>query len=1339
MDMATEGKPTGSGEKGRVESTPSKKLSKMEKKTTVEKVFDQDPEALEQMLVTKREGLNEEIRKLRLKTERKLVAKKKHKEVLDEFVEETEKKAKRILEGGGSEVERYQKLEELKEKRTEELQKKMEEWKKSEGETEDKEFKKSAKKVEDKDVKAAAQQLVEGMISLTDKVSRLEKKAGEVEKAKVRFDQSRSAVARMRLKNRMGEFVDQYNEVSADTNRLLVQVDTLELEELALANMEYDYQLKIESLIKDSQKEVGGMKQVVELEDKIKLLETRSDVKGVQAGEDDLKKTVKQIDQLKEKNKISEEVAETMKQKLLKLRETDLRKEQISTREASRAAQAIRAKGKEVPKGTNEQLAEFLRNNPGMEKLPEKEQRELAWLEDPTVRRILDEIGVTEDHQPPAQLADEWMRRVERDPGSTDEAVEVIELANGFMDGDFTKIWNRYAKAVESPFRPDRLLDDAKREIVMKSLERIKREGKDAKKAVTDADVREWVLEQMNRVIAGGEEATGYSARQFISEVSGILEKKDLQFDEIIDDMTRNVKKGSDIRSRSGAELDDETHYLLIESRGLFEEVDGADYQILSEIGKNTHIDRADDDFRDEIGAAIVIHELSNAYGRSGSVEDMMRISSGVDTEKFAWVLEMKSPERRVEGRLKFYEVDVDPNTNKRKVLDRGDFEDGVFNEETIKQIHTAEISKGGLSVVVKKPDGSMETIGFDDFENLLQVQEDKVSIQTGDMLDIMNQERFAVGSLSRRKGVKDKFEKESVREAISYSMGLVDVDGEVNWDKVQDLIVAKYGQGASFELTSRVGENLARDSKRVRMKVVMSRVGDKVMAPHTEMPREVPIEVGGVTTYLGGVREDNKGFDDMMNEYKMNYKLADGIWGVTGLAAGHWSKDHSGECKDWHMKVIHFIKYVQMYGIGPPHLRKAVNLDFHDFITRRKGDIIPELYGDHTMTDESLPKGFEIHDAKMHRKELIKMLVEDRDGYVMSRQRMLDIFGHEDVEKIVKPMLMEKAKHLWGGPKAEMIVNRHWKAITEINWKSVIEGGEDMGDSVTVGFKGLSTWVKKHYRYADLNWGKGGKSGDNTWAQRWYKEMQYLMSAEKFRGGMMGWLIAKPKSPEAIMEATSAAGWYGQTDQNRKNALMLQAYREYFGSVGAGWAPWGLKTVEADPYSLSAKDPKTDQWDGSIRYGEKTVTTGRCLAKEERGIGPLDSNQFAEIVEQMQRAGKLTANVAHELHGRVAEAGWVQEWISSKVDRWPPGLKQGAKFINFALLGGHVPSSKHLPILKFLPWEIYAGGRMAGIVGWIWKKIRQWVVDTWAVRREIRQEMLKTAGEQVASIAKVD
>ena len=190
--------------------------------------------------------------------------------------------------------------------------------------------------------------------------------------------------------------------------------------------------------------------------------------------------------------------------------------------------------------------------------------------------------------------------------------------------------------------------------------------------------------------------------------------------------------------------------------------------------------------------------------------------------------------------------------------------------------------------MVITKPDGSSETIGVDDFENLLTVKDRGVSVKTGDLLDIMNQERFAVGSLSRRKSVKDKFEKESVREAITHSMGLVDVDGEVDWDKVQELVVAKYGEGASFKLKSRGGEDLdlTNDSKRVRLKMVMNRVGDKVMAPHMEMSqeRQVVIEKDKAgnptkTTYLGGVREDNKGFDDMMNEYKMTYKLADGIW----------------------------------------------------------------------------------------------------------------------------------------------------------------------------------------------------------------------------------------------------------------------------------------------------------------------------------------------------------------------------------------------------------------------------------------------------------------------------
>ena len=71
------------------------------------------------------------------------------------------------------------------------------------------------------------------------------------------------------------------------------------------------------------------------------------------------------------------------------------------------------------------------------------------------------------------------------------------------------------------------------------------------------------------------------------------------------------------------------------------------------------------------------------------------------------------------------------------------------------------------------------------------------------------------------------------------------------------------------------------------------------------------------------------------------------------------------------------------------------------------------------------------------------------------------------------------------------MIVNRHSKHLKQIDWKDQIRGEHNLSEGEMKGFKGLSNWVKRHYRYSELNWGKGGKSGDNTWSQRWYKEMQ--------------------------------------------------------------------------------------------------------------------------------------------------------------------------------------------------------------------------------------------------------
>ena len=932
----------------------------------------------------------------------------------------------------------------------------------------------------------------------------------------------------------------------------------------------------------------------------------------------------------------------------------------------------------------------------------------------------------------------DMVKRLESITEDIDESVDLLHAASFIANGEYKrakstlKTFEKWRVAAESPMDPEVMLEGAKREIVKVALERIALEGPRAEIAVTNRDVKDWVMEQMNKVVSGGEESTSYSARQYLMDVAGILEKSDLHFDKTIEQMTDQIEGGQINLSpyRRNIEIGNEEVELLVRLR------DG------------NHVDRANDDFRDEISATIIVHEIGNHYERSGGAEDMVRIQGAISTEQIPKVLKMESVGKEIKGKLGFYEVEMvkdkeDRETNRRRVLGRGEFNDSALGKEEIDRMHTAEVNKGFLNLVVYKDGREVEVIDASNFENLLSVEEDGVKITAGDVLDIMNQERFANPVLSRQTNIREKAEKEVVREAIMKNMGLVDIDGNINRERVIELLKARHGhgEGITFKLKNSRGEVVNLDHARAKMTMV--KVGEKMMNYTGGQESRVKLE-GGLEMALGGIREDRDSFGDMFNEYKMQYKLAQGVWNFTGLASAHWDKAFDGHTKDWHTKILHYIRYAQMYGIGPAHLRSHANLDYGDFITRRMKDINPELFGKQILTGK---KG---ESFEFERKEIMKLVMKDRDGMFMSRQRFLDIYGRYkqlidngnggEADEFLRDMLEEKMIYRFGKTKGKILMDKHWKDIKKIDWGGVIDGGlngSEVPDGEKTGFVGLYWYMKQNYTYSNLKWGSGGQSADTTWGQRLYKEAQYLLSADKYRGAMLAWLTKNYNSPDAMIEAISAPGYYGQSDSNRKSQLLLRKWKEYMTTVGAGINPLAtLETVKVDRDSNFAKiDEKksAERWDGTLDYETETLGVGNCLAKRERKLkNPYSYSQVSEVIDQFARAGKLMPDAHHDIMGELVGFANPVDKLYHQIDKIPFGLGNLVKIPLYPLIGGfHWKDVKVFGVTLFKDWA------PAGVLRWLLKKMWKWVTDTWEVRREIKQGAMQGLGESLKGTVK--
>jgi len=1318
---------------GGVESTASgqeavKAVVDLKSNELEEVVKKESVEAVKKRLQQAKEKLEKTARKIKQDLGEKLAVGGKHKEELDKFIESIEGEARKIQGRNISDGEKFSDLEELKEKKKEELRKKIENWRKAEEKIDDNELKKRAGGEEDKKIRERAERVVNRIIELKKEIKDLDALKNNVEKAKREIESDSNQRTEQELKTAVVSFTEKYNEIAGgmrgiakETQEMAREIEKLGGRATDYSGLEYSLEEKINRTIRERQAKLSGAKKAIDLKDKVKLFKVRAfgSQADIELTDRELDQILLEIGQAEGKGEISESLAKKMEADITKAmkRVGVLRKarEKVQKGEEKEDIEI----GKEERKKMKERLKEY--------GLPAADQERLMKLSGGDYEELNKIIGAGDDV---VKNTDATSRGMEGDPEDIDHRIEVMRA---IVNGNFLENYTSWRKTVESQFRPERMLDDAKREIIATAVHRLETKG--GERAIIEEDVEAWVLEKFSRVIAGGEESTGYSARQFLAEISGILEAKDLDFEGLLKRDNQQIE---------GSRL---------EKDFINEYTEGIKKSFGDDDGE--HVIRASNDFREQMTAVIVINELRNAYDRSVSPEDMMRISGVAKTDQMAWAMDLESTKKEVSGRLAFYEVEVDAETGLRKTLSLKDFNDEKLTNSVIDQLHTAEINKGGVKMVIEAK-GKRFEIKPSDFDKLLQIEDQELSVQTGDVMDILNQGRFANGVLSSRSQVSDKMKKEVVREVMMVGLGLVDIDGEINTERIEKLVKIRYDdKNASLKLYSAAtGENLTGKKRQVRLRMIMEKVGDNPRIKHAVSGEKVlKLREGKddeISMVIGGVREAGHSLDDMENEYKMVFKLAEGMWNFTGLSIAHWDKQHLGDNKDWHRKILHFVKYAHMFGIGPGHLREHVGIDYHDFVTRRLSEIVPELFDKSIILKCKNGKEVKGTDA-FERKELVRLLVKDRDGFFLSRQRMLDMFGrYREWEnekkgkgkKWLRNILEEKAQYRFGKHKGTRLVNKHWDDMAEFDWtKSLKRDGrliemegvpKEKVKEETRGFRGIYWFAKKQYNYANLSWGRGKRPTDNIWSQRLYKEAQYIFSGDKTRAAWIPWLAGNPESINGLIQVIKMSGWYDQADLNRKGQLMLGKWHEYFTNR---WVP--IKTAKMDMHhnnTLEDEDKPVDDWDGTLNYEKETIALGACLARK-RGLRPYTAGQFAEVVNQMQRAGVFTPLYANEIRRQVSELGGYTEAIDTQVDKIKPGIVRAPlKLLKSLILGSNVNKEKLGALGALWFWD---EKRFPGVFGILWKLIDIIWSDFRRSLGDILRGMVKKTEEQIGEAFK--
>lgn len=879
----------------------------------------------------------------------------------------------------------------------------------------------------------------------------------------------------------------------------------------------------------------------------------------------------------------------------------------------------------------------------------------------------------------------EWMERV---------GMPVIEGGSGAgaikdLLANFGLVFGQYREAARAyPLGPEAILLDARREILQIAIDKASERG--GKIEVKEEDMEEWMMERLQEVINVDQEGAAYYARQNLMPVYAVLAAKELKFGEILKGLISLNDSQLERLRHLGVDEDGlrRIQTSLREHREYWQEGEESKEQ------GTGHVDAVSTDLKERIAAAMIWNDARVAYGMStlASYEPLMRRLKLVDVGS---VLELRGKRIRIKGRVGFTLTKTRKPWSRRWLGDKKhDWEEARTVEHDYDDTHTEVIADEAM-LELRIDGGKWETKSLASLENLLAIDEE-VALQVATSLDLINQERIFDRILRRNEDMAEAGRFELTRQSILVELGAIDVDGRINKEVLEKLIIAQYRADKGVEpkkvevrFRGRKSGKLieGREEDLLRAHLIVEEYGQ----PNKRM-KKVALkkgEEGKGFEYLIGYKRDEKtkkyvkcsadeaeifrtvaweeDFADIDREFSWARKLSEGIWRLFGVASAQ-DKDFSGNTLDWHTKILQFPRYCKMYGIGAILLREVVSTEYTDFITRRLTELFPGLKPNKKMFEEIFKErtGWREKKKKTRKKEIalaVDLLLKDFNGFFMSRDRLLKMFevyhdlkankGEQEAERFIRERLLSSASYIFGRSHGEMFVNRVWDDLLRLDWGKMLSSDDRQslaaeGESLT-GLNGLYWLIREEYFYKKFNWKK-------AWNERPYKEGQYTVAADASRKAMIGWINGDgPKKFEALKAPILAAAWYGMRDVTTKGKQMAKQVVKYFSQHILG-----IVVPERDDWDWTNVSPEEkeeffDPIDGTLDKNYLAEYKGPFwmpAAQDYHNYSvkmSLDDKKF--LVNRM--AGSMMLRTDEDYHELMADTTGLGDWLPYRPAVW--------------------------------------------------------------------------------------
>ena len=760
------------------------------------------------------------------------------------------------------------------------------------------------------------------------------------------------------------------------------------------------------------------------------------------------------------------------------------------------------------------------------------------------------------------------------------------------------------------PFGPETILLDARREIAEIAVNRAK--DREDVIQVTETDVHDWIMHKMEDIIRTSEEGTSQAVQGHLQPIFAVLAAKDLKMKEIFKDISNMP--------------DEQVRQLELRGvRGLRKLKDKLSGKTITWEDEE-HVSSVSQKEREETASSLTMISAGIAYGHStlSSFEPLMR---RLTPAEIGHVLELVGRKTRIKGGLGFYRVKTEKTWTRRWLGDK--LKSLGKGSEVVKMDGDTKTEMIAEEMVLKvdgKKVASMESL-----ESMLEI-EDEIAMRVHTYFNQQNQERNFQRIMHRNDEMADHGRYELTRQAILMEMGVVDLDGRVNFKKIKELAAEKEGKDvgdikigfegkiSDAEITEE--DFRSRKGNELRAQLVVEeyeeefeetkRVIKEGEKPSGELLQGYIIvgegddrEVKSIDKVEGKTEKDAdffrvKGWDEHKLAWEEKTEELDGVflwarslsessWRVLGLASAQ-DKDFGGNTLDWHTKILQLPRYSKMYGIGATFLREVVSTEYRDFITMRLG----ELFGKDHQADKDMfekvlkdevwgliGKKQKQKDRKNLINEALGLLVVDYNGFFMSRDRIFKLFevyegikekqNEAAADEFMRDRLVSQFSYKYGRPHGEMRANKVFQNIKELDYsKKLGKETDGLTDDEKTGFEGLFRMIKLKYDYKDFGWGK-------TWGERPFKEAQYTVAADGVRGAMLGWITGQgPKKLENLVGVVKAAAWYGVKDTNYKIKMLTKRVAKYFSNSG----PVGMRVPKRDKDSWSSVEREKNWFD---------------------------------------------------------------------------------------------------------------------------------------------------------------